>query len=398
MVLVALAVAFSLLGDQALYAVLPVHFSELGLPPFQVGVLLSVNRWVRLATNHFAERASLRIGATRVLVLALLFGALTTYAYAVVSVFAVLVLARAVWGCCWSGLRHVGVMTSVESSSGDDLGRAMGYYSWISRTGSIAGCFLGALLFDTLGFRTAFILLGAGTLVGIPLGIRGRHGLGGTPSTFARAGSDNHARGIRGLLFCGFVAGCAGPGLVTSTLGFVIRERFEAPVSDGAIVIGAATLNGLLLGSRYMMNTIGAPVLGAVLDRIGRRRGGLFFFCTAPVALLLAAFCPGLVLPMMWVLVFFVCSTGILVLLPTETGRRGSRAYAAYANALDLGAATGPILGWTLLQFIALPTISFAVAGVLYAVAAGVLLKFPLDDEHARIARAKGGENSSGKS
>jgi len=50
------ATAFSLLGDQALYAVLPVYLEPLGLSAIQVGVLLSANRWVRLLTNHLAHR------------------------------------------------------------------------------------------------------------------------------------------------------------------------------------------------------------------------------------------------------------------------------------------------------------------------------------------------------
>ena len=54
--LVALATGFSLLGDQALYAVLPVIHSDLGLSALQVGLLLSVNRWIRLLTNEFAHR------------------------------------------------------------------------------------------------------------------------------------------------------------------------------------------------------------------------------------------------------------------------------------------------------------------------------------------------------
>ncbi len=57
-ILIATAVAFSLLGDQALYAVLPIHFKTLGLFPYQVGILLSLNRWIRLITNHLAERMS----------------------------------------------------------------------------------------------------------------------------------------------------------------------------------------------------------------------------------------------------------------------------------------------------------------------------------------------------
>ena len=50
-VLVSGATAFSLLGDQVLYAVLPVLYQDLGLTAIQVGILLSANRWIRLLLN-----------------------------------------------------------------------------------------------------------------------------------------------------------------------------------------------------------------------------------------------------------------------------------------------------------------------------------------------------------
>ena len=49
--LTALLVAASLLGDGALYVVLPVLYEERGLRPMDVGLLLSANRWTRLLTN-----------------------------------------------------------------------------------------------------------------------------------------------------------------------------------------------------------------------------------------------------------------------------------------------------------------------------------------------------------
>ena len=50
------ATAFSLLGDQMLYSVLPVYYESLGLTAVGVGVLLSANRWIRLLTNDLAYR------------------------------------------------------------------------------------------------------------------------------------------------------------------------------------------------------------------------------------------------------------------------------------------------------------------------------------------------------
>ena len=40
-----------LLGDTLIYAVLPLYHAEWGISLFMVGVLLSLNRWIRLFAN-----------------------------------------------------------------------------------------------------------------------------------------------------------------------------------------------------------------------------------------------------------------------------------------------------------------------------------------------------------
>ena len=57
--------AVSLLGDSMLYAVLPAKAVELGLPLALVGVLHSVNRWVRFFTNLGAAAVFRRWGIRR---------------------------------------------------------------------------------------------------------------------------------------------------------------------------------------------------------------------------------------------------------------------------------------------------------------------------------------------
>jgi hypothetical protein len=54
-VLVSGATAFSLLGDQVLYAVLPVLYQDLGLTAVQAGILLSANQWIHLFTSELAH-------------------------------------------------------------------------------------------------------------------------------------------------------------------------------------------------------------------------------------------------------------------------------------------------------------------------------------------------------
>src|SRR5688572_9693544 len=60
-VAVSLVMALQLLGDSLLYVVLPLHADELGFSGFQVGVLLSANRFVRMLTNRGASRLMRRL-------------------------------------------------------------------------------------------------------------------------------------------------------------------------------------------------------------------------------------------------------------------------------------------------------------------------------------------------
>ena len=123
-VFTATATALSLLGDQALYALLPLYFQEIGLLPIQVGILLSANRWIRLLTNHLAERLAERFPVNLMLVLSLTLGALLSLAYAYFSSFLVLLVARCLWGLCWSFIRHIsdgrGLINKISEPGSDD--------------------------------------------------------------------------------------------------------------------------------------------------------------------------------------------------------------------------------------------------------------------------------------
>ncbi|TDJ29808.1 MAG: MFS transporter, partial [Gammaproteobacteria bacterium] len=145
------ATAFSLLGDQVLYAVLPVYYDSLHLTPIQVGILLSANRWIRLLTNELAHRASTP-GRERPLFLgAFVLGVMTTLAYALTTHFWLLLAARLAWGLAWSFIRHIGVQNIMSGVAGERVGRTMGMYNGFSRAGSVAGLLGGAVLVDLFG-------------------------------------------------------------------------------------------------------------------------------------------------------------------------------------------------------------------------------------------------------
>lgn len=364
-VLTASVAALSLLGDQALYTLLPIYFSEIGLVPIQVGVLLSANRWIRLWTNNFAARLTPHYPAHLLLAGTLALTVLLTLTYALVTSFLVLLIARCLWGLCWSFIRHISVMGVAMDSAPENLGQMMGYFNGISRIGSVVGIVIGGVLFDLLGWAEALVIFAVVTGIGVPLALAS-----GIERVQATAGawdkSDVRDERVLPLLACGFSLGCVGPGLIMSTLGFVLASRLGTEVNLFGTVLGIATVTGLLLGVRWILDSFGAPIYGAVIDRVGVRQGSRILFVAAVIVLSAIPLSGSFTVLSIGVIVFFVCGTALTTVIAAEASRRGSVIYARYATAGDLGSAFGPIVGWTVFEFLDYPDIAFVIGAILY--------------------------------
>ena len=369
-VFVALATAFSLLGDQMLYSVLPTHYAELGLMPYQVGLILSVNRWVRLITNTLAEKLCQRYNLTALMTGALILGAVLTAVYGVVTSFTILLIARMLWGLSWSFIRQIGLMTVVDTTPPSMIGQRMGFYNGVSRLGSLAGNFLGGLAHDIVGFTLTLFLFAIISLLGTPLGWIARRAV-------LREDHQNkkveNSGWVPKLMICGFVIGCVGPGMIMSTLGVVLVDTIGTSLTLLGMVIGVATLNGLLLSSRWIADALGAPFLGHISDRLGRKRSATIYFGIGMLALFSASIASNTGLLLLCVVMFFLCGVGATVVMHAEAGTRGSRSVAGYVTASDLGSATGPMLGW-MTQQVHLPSDwIFLIGGGMYAIGALVI-------------------------
>lgn len=338
----------------------------MGLLPYQVGLILSVNRWIRLLTNTLAERMCRRYNLTLLFGVALAAGAATTAAYGVSSSFTILLAARMAWGLCWSFIRQIGLTTVADTTQRFRLGRMTGLYNGVSRLGSVTGNALGGLLTDAVGFTTTLLAFGAASLFGVPLGTAARRAV---PHTVERDSPRVRLRKAdAGLLLCGVMTGSVGPGMMMATLGMVLKSTVGESVTVLGTVVGVATLSGLLLASRWVTDGLGAPLLGALSDRIGRRKASVIYFGCGSTALLGASLTTTALPLVLLVLAFFTCGVGQTVVNLTEANHRGARTLAAYVTAVDLGAASGPVLGWMTVQA-ALPTSSiFLIAGGLYLV------------------------------
>ena len=363
-VFVGIATALSLLGDQVLYSVLPVYFDELGLAPIEVGLILSVNRWIRLITNHFAYRMAERFRSDLLFAVALLLGSLTTAMYFFTSLFTVLFVARLLWGLAWSFIRHVGVLDVMQGVPAEVSGRTMGVYNGISRLGSVTGLFGGALLVDLVGFSTAVLAIACISAVAIPVGMKAK--LSDRPLPREQLEASWGTPGVRMYAVIGFALGAVGPGLVTATLGAVLLDRLGAT----AFAVSAATLTGAVLAARYVLDSMAAPWLGGLSDRYGVRTIVVVFTSLGGVALLFAASVYNVYVVSVLIIVFFATGTALQAGVTGAVSQLGSGPFRHYITTMDFGAAVGPLLGWWLLDTLGFDAAAIALGGGIYLVLA----------------------------
>lgn len=342
------ATAFSLLGDQALYTILPTYYLELGLLPWHVGLLLSVNRFIRVFINHWVARICKRFPVRPLFMLALFVGAILTLIYALTDVFAFLLISRLSWGLCWAIIRQIGLMTVTESSAERIAGRSMGIYSGLSRLGSVAGNFLGGLGHDILGYTGVLTLFSGLSLLALPLG-----SLSFSEKVNSKIRVNEKKKigptGV-GIVFGGFAIGFVGQGALMSTLGLFLTDEVGTGINLGKFFIGVTTLTGGLMATRWLADLM-APLLGALSDWWGRSVGYLVFLLLGACALSVAGLENNLSVRVFCIIVFFICATGASVAMVAEAGLRGATAVASYVTAVDLGACAGPLAGWMMPQF-----------------------------------------------
>ncbi len=369
-VFLGVAVGFSLLGDMTLYAVLPVAHETLGLSPLQVGILLSANRWVRIGTNHLARSVLERRTAPGALSVVLAGGAAATAAYALAPGFGLFLAARMVWGLCWSFIRHIGVMTSVAAGAERRAAGVLGLYSGVVQGGFVLGTMGASLLFDAVGYRLAFLAIALVSLAGIPFELTAFRAL---PHRLHAAPQPGHehpdSHGVW-MLIRGFIASCVATGLIISTLGFALRSRFGDAVAIGSVMVGITSVTGALIAAHYAISGLGSPPIGAAIDRMGHRNAEIAGFTAGCLALAAAGAIGHTLVLVPAVILFFVATVACKLSLYSGAGVAGSNRFAHMATASDLGAATGPLVGWIAIDRLGSADAVFAIGAALYAVAA----------------------------
>jgi MFS family permease len=368
---IAAATALSLLGDVTLYTVLPSHYSHIGLTPLQVGILLSVHRWVRLISNRLAERCYRVFPVILCLAPAYFLASMATVSYGYFQIFIILFFARILWGVCFSFIRQAGIMTVTTVSSDMQLGKSMGFFRSITLTGWLFGTLLGGFGCDYFGWSFTLITLGIISMGAVPFGIWSQKEIHHVPPSPTTAGA---APLNFKLMLCGFTMGIVGFGLVISTFGLIVKEQIGVSANLWGYSFGVASITGMVLAVRWSLDVLGSPWLGALADRIGRKRFLPIVFFGGSVALVLASLPFGIFWFIGCIMIVFLGSTLLGILIAAWAGKKGGKGIADYATGMDFGMALGPLIGWSIVHF-SLPTYLIFIAGAVFYILGGMITR-----------------------
>lgn len=360
--LLAVVTAICLMGDSMLYIALPIFWEEVGLTSlWEVGLLLSINRLVRLPLSPIVgwlyARMNIRLG----LLLSITFATISTLSYGLLTGFAWWIAMRCLWGVAWTFLRIGAYLAILDLSDDSNRGNYYGTYTGIYRLGSLFGVLVGGILADIFGLRPVAIVLGLLTFISVPIVMLN------TPKT-ARVKQSSVAektnvrsilafvqekRDLLYLIVTGLLITMICEGIFTSTLSLLIETSYSPLVLFG-VTIGASSAAGFLQAMRWGWGPWLSPWLGRKFD-ISTNRTRVLWITLIVVALLFILV--PLSLPLLaWILIIIgimLLATLLATLMDTLVTAQASATnkvlvITMYTLALDIGAAIGPIVGFSL--------------------------------------------------
>ena len=349
--------AISLLGDSTLYTVLP-HpqvASQVGVSLAMVGVLLGVNRAVRLLLNGPVGLIYDRLPRRPLLVASLAIGAISSMIYAAGSGFWPIFAGRAMWGFAWSLLWIGGNAVVLDISTDENRGQMSGRFQMWFFIGIASTALLGGLMTDLFGFRTgqwiSALLIGLAALLWFTLFPETR--TGDQQSVPVDISKNNMVpipwRIVLTVSFPAFIARFISWGVLAATAILWLSGLIGEGLPVWELYIPIATLTGFFTALTMLTSIFSASAVGFLSDRVGRRwpivaltlllgAAGIWLMSAGsiPIALLGAMIVP-------------IVGGGVETLVPAIIGDRivaqsRGRALGNTNTFGDLGATIGPII------------------------------------------------------
>jgi MFS family permease len=361
-IIVAIVTALSLLGDSMLYIALPIYWETAGLDSiWQVGVLLSINRFIRLPINPLVGWVYKRISLKTGLITAVLLGGFTTIGYGIFEGFLAWMILRAIWGIAWSFFRIGGLSVVALYADKDKRGYSMGLFNGLYRTGSLVGMLIGGMLVPFIGLSSVSVGFGLLTLLGLPILMNFTVSQDNVSSV--KEEEINKGRPFIGkqgykvsIIVSGFLIAMLYQGIVTSTLSSMIEHFYGERISIVNVIVSVTLLSGIIQAVRWAWE----PFLGRSVGHWSDgSRGRLPIFI---VSLIFAGIVFGMLsirLPLgFWIVITLFVMAGATILstildtlaLDTSKTTNVVSFLTVYSISQDAGAALGPALSYIIIQ------------------------------------------------
>lgn len=328
MALPGLVIAIGMIGDTLLYAVLPLYHDQFGLSLAMVGVLLSLNRWIRLLANSAVAHIGERIGPHALMIAAAVGSALSTTAYGLFEDATIQILARILWGISYASLNLATLAYAVSdrANAGKRVGASRAAIGLV-QAASLVG---GAWIVLQLDARSVFLIYGGLTLIALAAAlILPRL----PPEPVAKKGFKLPVP--HRLEVWGFVMGFAGDGVFLLTLAFLMKDSITS--------VAAIMATAMLLALRWLVEVTTGPIGGWIGDRFGARRIAIANALLLVGGFVLIAADHELLGALLIVMTRGMFNTLIPVLV-IERGHGGVlSSQASYSTWRDFGAAVGPL-------------------------------------------------------
>lgn len=336
------------LGDALIYIVLPLHAEAFGIGLGLVGVVLSLNRIVRIVGYGWVTVLHRRLGLRVLTASAALGAALSTVGYGLALGVLPLLAARLVWGFAY-GVLNV-TTTAYAIGDGQGSGRRVGLNRAVGTVGPALALSVGAWLALVLGPRDVFLALGVVGLLAVPLALT----LPREVAAAAEPGRPATTRWRPSTLNVLFFTVSAVDGAFAMTLSLLLA---------GTLAVGSALLTaGLLLALQRVAVVVLSLAAGPMIDRLGARR--LLTPCIVVVVAGLLGLAHGIVYPAAAAIIVaraFLSNVGPVMATQERSGSTVER-LAAFATWVDSGLAVGPLIGGFVVARLGLPLLYDALA------------------------------------
>ncbi|MEM7130522.1 MAG: MFS transporter [Chloroflexota bacterium] len=250
-VISAIVLALAGLGDTLLYPTLPLYATQLGVPLIWIGVLLSINKLIRLGGNHALALTISRLGYRRVATLGILLASASTLAYGMNPPLWLWLISRMAWGMAFAALRLCALGYATETKQqGFHLGLSKG----IKELGPMCALFIGPMLITHFNVHVTFQIFGAVTALALPLTWL-------LPNDAQTTKPKMKGRLTKPTWFDGLIFATAlADGIVIVTIGLLL---LNTGVSEAAIL----ALSAFLLAVKRLSVIVVGPLSGWLADR-----------------------------------------------------------------------------------------------------------------------------------